>query len=136
MKATLHGRKYRITYRCPGYGKPIHESFDSLEEANLRLAQIEIDRNAGTLRPPGHIPGTDQISEHLRQTITVRELMDKYVALYGLNNWSENTLSCNTHRINDYIKPYLGDVPIKSLTTLGLEHFYQWLMTQPAVMSH
>ena len=41
MKPKKHGAKYQITYRCPNYPKIINESFDSEEEAYLR---IEIGR--------------------------------------------------------------------------------------------
>ena len=44
MKATKHGAKYQITYRCPNYPKIINETFDSEEEANLRIAQINLEK--------------------------------------------------------------------------------------------
>jgi integrase len=64
--------------------------------------------------------------------MTVAQLMDEYVKLYGMNHWSEGTLSCNLHRINHYILPYIGAIPIKTLTTHRLEQFYRKLQTQPA----
>ena len=133
MKATKHGTKYKITYRCPNYPKPINEYFDSEEEANLRIAQIQLEKKRGTLTPPAHLLDPDRDHALYRETITVAQLMKEYVDLYGLSHWSEGTLSCNQHRIDDYIVPYIGDVPIKALTTHMLEHFYQKLRTQPAV---
>lgn len=44
MKPTKHGNKFRITYRCPNYPDLIHESFDTEEEANLRIAQILLEK--------------------------------------------------------------------------------------------
>ncbi|MDO4175123.1 MAG: site-specific integrase [Eubacteriales bacterium] len=65
--------------------------------------------------------------------MTVAQLMEEYVTLHGLNHWSAGTLSANQHRINDYIIPYIGKVPIKTLTTHRLEQFYRKLLTKPAV---
>ncbi len=133
MKATKYGRRYQITYRCPNYPKLINEYFDSEEEANLRIAQIQLEKKRGTLTPPAHLLDPDKHHDLYRENITVAQLMEEYVNLYGLNHWAERTLSCNRHRIQDYIIPYIGDVPIKSLTTHRLEQFYQKLHTEPAV---
>ena len=133
MKAEKYGTKYRITYRCPGFPKLIHESFDTEAEANLRIAQIELDKQRGTLLPPTSVLDGSSPAAILRETMTVKLLMEEYVKLYGLNHWSEGTLSVNLHRINDYIIPYLGDVKIKTITTHSLEAFYLRLQNEPAV---
>lgn len=65
---------------------------------------------------------------------TVGELMDEYVQVYGLNHWGDSFLSNNRHRIEHYIKPYLGDVAVKDLTTLDLNVFYDFLQDKPAVI--
>jgi integrase len=133
MKAHKHGDKYRITYRCPNYPNIINETFDSEEEANLRIAQIMLEKKRGTLLPPAHLVDPDANPTLARETMTVEQLMSEYVSLYGLNKWSESTLSCNLHRIEHYILPYIGQIPIKTLTTHRLELFYQKLLTEPAV---
>lgn len=133
MKPVKHGNKWRIPYRCPGYPKPINESFDSLEEAWLRIAEINLAKKRGTLRPPAHLADLEKRPEMARETMTVEQLMTEYLNVYGINHWSPSTLSCNQHRIRDYIIPYIGDVRIKDLTTHRLERFYQQLLTAPAV---
>ncbi|MCQ2442568.1 MAG: site-specific integrase [Oscillospiraceae bacterium] len=133
MKAHKHGEKYRITYRCPNYPNLINETFDSEEEANLRIAQIMLEKKRGTLLPPAHLVDPDANPDLARETMTVEQLMTEYVSLYGLNKWSESTLSSNQHRIEHYILPYIGQLPIKPLTTHRLELFYQKLLTEPAV---
>lgn len=133
MKAKQRGNKFRITYRCPNYNKTIHESFDSEDEANLRIAQIVLDRKRGTLLPPATVLDASSPAAILRETMTVKQLLHEYVTLYGLNHWSEGTLSVNLHRINDYIIPYIGEVKIKTITTHSLEAFYRKLQTEPAV---
>ena len=114
MKVKHHGNKYRIDYRCPNFPKLIHESFDTREEAELRLAQIQLEKKRGTLLPPPELVDPDANRDLARETLTVRQLMGEYIEMYGLNHWSEGTLSCNRHRIEDYIIPYIGDVPIKT----------------------
>ena len=133
MTIKPHGNRFRIDYRCPNFPKLIHESFDTKEEAELRLAQIKLEKKRGTLLPPPELVDPDSNRDLARETITVRQLMTEYVQMYGLNHWSESTLSCNRHRIDDYILPYIGDVPIKTLTTHRLEKFYRQLLSEPAV---
>ena len=133
MKASKHGSKYKITYRCPNFDKTISEYFNSEEEANLRIAQIKLERKLGTLKPPAYLLDPDKDRDLFRQSMTVEQLMNEYLTLYGLNHWSEGTLSCNRHRINDYIIPYIGHLKIQDLTTHRLEQFYRELQTKPAV---
>ena len=136
MKAWKHGKRYKITYRCPKFEKVITEYFSTEEEANLRIAQIELDKKRGTLKPPPHLLDPDKNRDLLRQCMTVEQLMHEFLDLYGLNHWSEGTLSCNRHRINDYIIPYIGHIPIQELTTHRLEQFYRELQKMPAVKWH
>ena len=105
-----------------------YERFSSYEEANLRIAQIEYEKSLGVFQPPKPVPST------VRTVHTVRELMDEYVQVYGLNHWGDSFLSNNRHRIEHYIKPYLGDVAVKDLTTLDLNVFYDFLQDKPAVI--
>ena len=45
MKPRLKGKQYEISYRCPGYDRPFFERFATIQEANLRIAQIELDKS-------------------------------------------------------------------------------------------
>ena len=107
MKARKVGNKYIITYRCPGYPIVVNESFDTQEAADLRITQIAIEKKEVTLRPPIKDDALGCKGLH-RETITVDQPLDEYIELYGLKHWSEGTLSCNLHRINDYIRPFIG----------------------------
>ena len=69
-----------------------------------------------------------------KKHITLGELMDEYVQVYGLNHWGDSFLSCSRHRIEHYIKPYLGNVTVKDLTTHDLDLFYDSLQDRPAVI--
>ena len=132
MKPRKKGQQYEISYRCPGYSKPFYERFSSYEEANLRIAQIEYEKSLGVFQPPK--PVAISIRSTRQKYITVGELMDEYVQVYGLNHWGDSFLSCSKHRIEHYIKPYLGNVAVKDLTTHDLDLFYDSLQDKPAVV--
>lgn len=132
MKPRKKGQQYEISYRCPGYSKPFYERFSSYEEANLRIAQIEYEKSLGVFQPPKPVP--IPIRATRQKYITVGELMDEYVQVYGLNHWGDSFLSCSKHRIEHYIKPYLGNVAVKDLTTHDLDLFYDSLQDKPAVI--
>ncbi len=55
--------------------------------------------------------------------MTVGELLDEYVQLYGLKHWGDSYLSSSQHFIAHYIKPAIGDVLVKDVTTHGLDVF-------------
>jgi integrase len=133
MKITKVGNKFQITYRCPGYSKLINERFNLEEEAELRRTEIRLQRKLGILTPPDYLVNPDADHAPLTKHMSVDCLMKEYVRLYGQAHWSAGTLSQNQQRIRDYILPYIGEVPIRSLTTHRLEQFYEQLLTSPAV---
>ena len=132
MKPRQKGQKWEISYRCPGYSKPIYERFDSYEAAKLRIAEIDYEKSIGQLRPPQvSVPGGSGAS---KKFITVGELLDEYVQLYGLRHWGDSYLSYSRHRIEHYIKPYIGSVLLCDLTAHILDRFYNSLQDKPAVI--
>jgi len=132
MQPRQKGQKWEISYRCPGYSKPIYERFASYEAAKLRIAEIEYEKSIGQLRPPQvSVPGNNSTS---KKFITVGELLDEYVQLYGLRHWGDSYLSYSRHRIEHYIKPYIGNVLLCDLTAHILDHFYNSLQDKPAVI--
>lgn len=54
--------------------------------------------------------------------------------IYGLKHWGDSYLSTNQHYILHYIKPVIGDVPVKDMTTHDLDLFYDSLQDRPAVV--
>lgn len=133
MNIRQKGRQYEISYRCPNYSKPIYERFPSYEAAKLRVAQIEYEKSIGQLRPPKVTPSVRN-KPLVKDFLTIGDLMDEYVQLYGLNHWGDSYLSCSRHRIDDYIKPYLGNVLVQDLTTHDLDLYYDSLRDKPAVV--
>lgn len=131
MKPRKKGRKYEIAYRCAGHKVPFYEQFDTLEEANYRIAQIELEKAKGIFIPPKKLLRSKKNSVVIT---TVAELMDEYVDIYGVNHWGDSYLSSNLHRIEHYIKPIIGDVHIKELTAYDLDQFYDILQDMPAII--
>ena len=132
MTPRKKGQKWEISYRCPGYSKPIYERFPSYEAAKLRVAEIEYEKSIGQLRPPQVSVAGDKGAS--KKFITVGELLDEYVQLYGLRHWGDSYLSYSRHRIEHYIKPYIGSVLLCDLTPHILDHFYNSLQDKPAVI--
>ena len=60
--------------------------------------------------------------------------MDEYVQIYGLKHWGDSYYSDNHHRIEHYIKPYIGNVLLCDLTTHDLDLYYNSLLEKPAVI--
>ena len=129
MKPRKKGQQYEISYRCPGYDKPVYERFSTLDEANVRCAEIDLARARGELRPP------TRTAAPAKMFLTVSELLDEYVQLYGLNHWGDSYLSYSRHRIEHYIKPFLGDYLVKDLTTHDVDVFYDQLLVTPAIVT-
>ena len=92
MKIRKRGQQYEISYRCQGYQNPFFERFPSVEAANFRIAQIEYEKSLGTFQPPKPAPRPGQVVT--KHCITVSDLLDEYVQVYGLNRWGESYLSC------------------------------------------
>lgn len=132
MKPREKGQQWEICYRCPGYTKVITERFSTYEAANLRVAEIEYEKSIGQLRPPVTAPGKNK--KPTKRFITVGELMDEYVQIYGLKHWGDSYYSDNRHRIEHYIKPYIGNVLLCDLTTHDLDVYYNSLLEKPAVI--
>lgn len=82
------------------------ERFDSYEAAKLRIAQIEYERSLGVFEPQNKTI----IAPKKDHYVTVGELLDEYVQLYGLKHWGDSYLSSSQHFIAHYIKPAIGDV--------------------------
>ena len=66
--------------------------------------------------------------------MTVSEYLDEYVTRYGTLHWGDSYYSVSVHRINDYIKPYIGQLLLKDLTTRDLDDYYAALLEAPAVV--
>lgn len=133
MKPRKHGQKWEVSYRCPNYPKVISESFNSIEEAELRIAQINLEKKQGKLLPPAEKLDPDRNSAQFKHRVTVAQLMNEFIAVYGKVKWAGNTASNNRSRIKYYILPHLGQVRLKDLSAHRLTRFYTSLLGQPTI---
>lgn len=90
------------------------------------------EKSISQLHPTVTAPGKNK--KPAKRFITVGELMDEYVQIYGLKHWGDSYCSDNRHRIDHYIKPYIGNVLLCDLTTHGLDVYYNSLLEKPAVI--
>ena len=125
MKPVKRWNRYEIVYRIKGYKKLFSERFDTEEEANIRIAEISLLKKKGMLRPPTRV--------QTNRYITVSEFLDEYVARHGANQWGDSYYSVSLHRINDYVKPFIGDLHLRDVTTLDIDDYYDKLSQAPAV---
>lgn len=105
--------KYCVVYRYTddkGYQKQKWERFNTKAEANKRKNEVEFQESAGVLIVP--------------KAIVLSELLDEFVAVYGINKWSLSTYQTRIRLIENYINPVLGDVKIEKITTRVIDKFY------------
>ncbi len=126
MKAKQRWNRWEIVYRVPGYDRIFSERFDTEEAANLRIAEIELAKRQGKLKPPGKLAKT--------RPITLGEFLDEFVEKYGSNHWGDSYYSVSLHRIEHYIKPLIGDLLLRDVSALDLDNFYTQLLATPAVL--
>ena len=58
----------------------------------------------------------------------------EYVEVYGLKKWGNSYYTMSTGLIRNYIKPYIGDRYVRSLTVRDMDAYYTMLLDKPAVV--
>jgi len=94
------------------------ESYASSAEAKKRKAQVEYEQDNGTFIAPS--------------AKTVRDLLDDYVSIYGINTWASSTYDSKCGLIQNYILPLIGDIKLDTITPRMMDKFYQSLLTVKA----
>ena len=56
LKPRKKGQQWEISYRCPGFSRPIYERFPTFEAAKLRIAEIEYEKSLGSFALPSSSP--------------------------------------------------------------------------------
>lgn len=110
--------KYSVVYTCTdenGVKRQKWETFSSHADAKKRKAQIEFEQSTGTFIVPS--------------AKTVKELLDDYVSIYGVNTWALSTYEGHKAIIDNYIVPIIGDVKLDDLTPRMMDKYYQSLLT-------
>lgn len=131
MAIRKRGNCYQVSYRVPSESAPRTESFRSEEEAMIREMQIKLAKKNGTFEPPVRL---SKGVMRQKKDVTMAEFMDEYVEVYGLKKWGNSYYSACVGLITNYIKPYIGDRFVRSITTRDIDAYYTMLLDKPAVV--
>lgn len=114
------GNSYSVVYMTTvcGQRKQKWETYHSSEEAERRKQTLDM-YDQSKRRKADH------------QIETVAQLMEKYVALYGMSKWSVSTFQSNSGLIRNYILPLFGSIRLKELSPLMAAELYRNLLQQP-----
>ena len=118
------GKKYCVVYRIydeDGISRQKWETYSTEAQAKKRKLEIEYKLSIGTFEAP--------------KCITVKELLDEYVRLYGREKWAVSTYEGNVGIIDNYIIPTIGNTKLDSINNHFIEKYYQKLLEMPAVKS-
>ncbi len=108
--------KYSVVYLYEDENGNSHqkwESFDSYAAAKKRKIQIEHEKDNNTFIPPS--------------ATTVEDLLEEFVAVYGVNKWAISTYERNKSVMYNYIIPMIGDIKLADITPRIMDQFYQSL---------
>lgn len=114
--------RYYVVYRYEdedGKERQKWESFETNAEAKKRKTAVEYQLETGELIIP--------------QAKTIKELLEEYVSVYGVNNWALSTYDARRGLIFNYINPVIGDMKIEDVTTRVLDKYYQSLLKMKSV---
>lgn len=110
--------KWAVVYNCEdenGVKRQRWETFSTNADAKKRKAQIEFQQSTGTFIVPS--------------AKTVKDLLEEYVAIYGVNTWAMSTYDARRGIIDNYILPLIGDVKLDDVSPRMMDKFYQSLLT-------
>ncbi|MDD3231558.1 MAG: site-specific integrase [Oscillospiraceae bacterium] len=109
--------KWSVIYTCldeNGVKRQKWETFNNNADAKKRKAQVEFEQSTGTFITPS--------------AKTLKELLDDYVSIYGINTWALSTYEGHKGLIDNYIIPLLGDTKLDDITPRMMDKFYQSLL--------
>lgn len=113
--------RYSVVYTYTdenGEKKQKWETFNTNAEAKKRKTQVEFEQDTGTFVLPS--------------AKTVSELLEEYMAIYGVNTWAMSTYEARRSLIFNYINPLIGDLRLDEVTPRTMDKYYQSLLTVKA----
>jgi len=118
------GKSYAVVY-YEGTGKNRKQQWESglsYSAAKARKATIEyeIEQNI-------HIDRND---------MTVDEFLYEFIEKYGEKKWVSSTYDGNVGLIENYVRPYLGPMKLRSIRTKTIDDYYHYLLTEAEPVSH
>ena len=133
MAVRKRGNSYQVVYRCYGEKTPRTETFKSEDEALIRDMQIKLAKKNGTFKAPEKI---EKGKVKVQKDVTIKELLDEYVTVYGLKKWGNSYYSANQSLIKNYINPYLGNRYVRSITIRDIDEYYTMLIEVPSALAY
>ena len=116
-------KKYSVVYIYTdenGNKRQKWETFDTKAEANKRNLQVEYEQEAGTFVP--------------RSGKTVNDLLEEYMAIYGVNAWAMSTYESRKSLIANYIRPLIGDMKLEDISPRIMDKYYRDLLSVKSVV--
>ncbi|MCP1110874.1 integrase [Lachnospiraceae bacterium PF1-21] len=114
--------KYAVVYTVTdenGVKRQKWESFATNADAKKRKAQVEYQLSTGDFIVPS--------------AKTLKELLEEYVSIYGVNTWALSTYDSRKGLIDNYINPLIGDLKLDDITPRLMDKYYRDLLTVKAV---
>ena len=118
-------KKYSVVYSYTDEKGKEHkkwETFESNAEAKHRKAEIEFEKANGTLKGPS--------------AKTVRELLEDYMSIYGVNTWAMSTYESRRALTSNYINPIIGDRKLADLNPHMMDKYYRDLLKVKSVTAN
>ena len=115
------GSKYSVVYNYEnekGMRKQKWETFATHTEAKKRKIQVEFKKSTKTFIAPS--------------AKTLRNLLEEYVSIYGINTWALSTYEARRALIDNYINPLIGSMKLDKITPKIMDDFYRNLRTVEA----
>ena len=97
--------KYSVVYTYTdekGEKRQKWETFQTNAEAKKRKQQVEYEQETGEFIVP--------------TARTLKDLMEEYFAIYGVNNWSISTYEAKKGVYYHYIEPVIGDMKLDDIS--------------------
>ena len=133
------GRVYYISYRIPdrdGLPKQHWVRCDDENEAYILLPDVKASEALGQLFLKTPSLSFMASATQTQRNMTVSELMDEYVQSHGKKHWQPSTMSGNKGLIKNYIKPYIGDIPVSAMSPRLIQNYYDDLPNHKAVKGY
>ena len=118
------GKKFSVIYRVKddeGKERQTSETFATQKDAEKRKKEIEYKMAVGRFEVP--------------KCITLKELIEEYVRIYGHDKWGVSTYAGNLSLINNYIIPTIGKTKLTNINTHFMEKYYKSLLDMSSVKS-
>ena len=118
------GKKFSVIYRVKddeGKERQTSETFATQKDAEKRKKEIEYKMATGRFE--------------VLKCITLKELIEEYVRIYGHDKWGVSTYAGNLSLINNYIIPTIGKTKLTDINTHFMEKYYKSLLDMSAVKS-